>query len=76
MARIKVADLKFLLKQWNQEEISFSFMVQKLNEIAEAKEGWCSEPVECDICTKKWAAVYPNGTESLECPNCSHKNHL
>lgn len=52
MARIKVADLKSLLQQWNREEISFSFMVEKLNEIAAAKEGWRSEPVECDICTK------------------------
>lgn len=41
MARIKVADLKFLLKEWNQEKISFSFMVEKLNEIAQSdKSKW------------------------------------
>lgn len=29
-------------------------------------------PVECPLCTHKWVAVWPIGTEKLECPNCSN----
>lgn len=30
--------------------------------------------VECAICTHKWAAVWPVGTEELECPHCSYSS--
>jgi hypothetical protein len=34
-------------------------------------ENWDAAPVECPICTHEWVAVYPLGTDELECPNCS-----
>jgi hypothetical protein len=33
---------------------------------------WHAASVECAICTHKWVAVWPVGTDKLECPNCSN----
>lgn len=33
---------------------------------------WCGGPVQCDICTYQWVAVYPAQLDKLECPNCSN----
>lgn len=30
---------------------------------------WVSLSAECDVCGKKWVAVFQAGTEKLECPN-------
>lgn len=32
--------------------------------------------VQCDICGHKWTAVRPEGTETLECPNCGHNGNF
>ncbi len=32
---------------------------------------WSAAYVKCLICDHKWTAVFPEGTEKLECPNCS-----
>ena len=36
------------------------------------KEKWEVSLVRCDICNHFWAAVRPEGTEKLECPNCKN----
>jgi len=28
--------------------------------------------VRCDLCTKQWVAVRPEGIKKLECPNCEN----
>lgn len=28
--------------------------------------------VQCDLCTERWVAVRPTGTQKLECPNCEN----
>lgn len=44
--------------------------VEKSND--DNQEGWVGEKVECEICTHEWAAVFPEGTPSLECPHCGN----
>jgi hypothetical protein len=36
----------------------------------EPEQGWNAASVECPICTHKWVAIWPVGTERIECPNC------
>lgn len=33
-------------------------------------KGWLGEMVQCDACTHKWTAVFPESCDTLECPNC------
>lgn len=33
---------------------------------------WNSSHVECPLCAKRWVAVYEDGTQELECPNCGN----
>lgn len=35
-------------------------------------ETWLVGMVECLVCTHQWAAVRPEGTTMLECPNCGN----
>jgi len=32
--------------------------------------------VKCDLCTKEWVAVRPEGLTQLECPNCGNMVHF
>jgi hypothetical protein len=41
-----------------------------MSEISNVDTGWCGELVKCDICGYKWAAVFPDDLDRLECPNC------
>lgn len=40
------------------------------------KKEWCSDLVECDLCTKQWRAVYHIDSDKLECPNCGNMVHF
>jgi DNA-directed RNA polymerase subunit RPC12/RpoP len=33
---------------------------------------WSANYIQCDLCNHKWASVYPNELDRLECPNCSN----
>jgi DNA-directed RNA polymerase subunit RPC12/RpoP len=33
---------------------------------------WRSDYIECDLCSHKWASVYPEELDRLECPNCNN----
>lgn len=73
MAKITVALMRELLASFEREEISFSRMVEMLNEKAAEQDGvWASGFVVCDICTHEWIAVRPAETDRLECPNCGN----
>ena len=77
MAKITVAILHDLLKQYHNDKISFSYMVEKLNEIAASPyEGWYGKLAHCHICTHEWAAVYPCKCAELECPNCGNMTRV
>lgn len=53
------------------EKITYSRMVEMLNEKASEPEGlWATGYVKCDLCTHEWVAVRPSETKELECPNC------
>lgn len=32
--------------------------------------------VKCDLCSKEWVAVRPEGLIKLECPNCGNMVHF
>jgi hypothetical protein len=36
------------------------------------KESWAADYIQCDLCSHKWTAVYPEELDRLECPNCSN----
>lgn len=38
--------------------------------VEQAQIGFCATVAKCTVCTHVWAAVFPEGTEQLECPNC------
>lgn len=78
MAQIRVHHLRSLLQKYYAEEISFSYMVQELNEIAakEKEEAFSVQNMECDICKKQLVAVHPATAEQLECPNCTIMNFI
>lgn len=42
------------------------------------RDGWHAMMTLCVICSHKWAAVFPNGTDftKLECPACHVKNSM
>ena len=40
--------------------------------VDEHKGSWYSAMVQCDVCLKEWAAVYPDVCTALECPGCGH----
>lgn len=57
----------------NSEQITYSRMVELLNEKANEQENiWASGFVTCDLCTHEWIAVRPAETSILECPNCNN----
>lgn len=71
MAKITVSLMRELLLSFEKEEITFSRMVELLNEkSAKHNQQWLSGHVQCGICTHEWIAVRPLGTDDLECPNC------
>lgn len=70
MAKIKASFVREILNQLDNEEISYSRMVEMLNEKASELEGFAYEPVICDLCNFRWVAVRPYGTKELQCPNC------
>jgi transposase len=72
MARIKVTLVRELLRQLDNEEISFSRMVELLNEKANEPEGFAAGSVACDLCSYQWVAVRPAELTTLECPNCGN----
>lgn len=63
---------------WNRmlhEEITFSRMVEMLNEKASESTpegGWAGGSVKCDLCGKEWVAVRLADAPQLECPNCEN----
>ena len=73
MAKITVSYLRDLLNMERNEEITFSRLVEMLNEKAEEKESfWASGFVTCDLCSHEWIAVRPAETDVLECPHCGN----
>ena len=72
MAKITVAFMREIEALMNNKEISYSRMVEMLNEKAEEPEStaWLTGPVVCLICSHQWIAVRPALVDSLECPNC------
>ena len=55
----------------HKEEISYSRMVEMINEkAAEPQQQFAVGFVTCDLCLHEWVAVRPAQTDVLECPNC------
>lgn len=73
MAKITVSFVRSLLSQLEKEQISFSRMVEMLNEKAnQSEQAWAAGAVTCSICTHAWVAARPANTTKLECPNCGN----
>ena len=65
--------MRDILSQLNKEQISFSRMVEILNEKAnQSEDAWAVGAVTCLICNHTWVAVRPADTSKLECPNCGN----
>lgn len=65
--------MRELEQQLIRGDISYSRMVELLNEKANEQDGlWASGFVSCDICTHEWVAVRPAETKKLQCPNCGN----
>lgn len=74
MAKITVAFMREVYAMMNREEISYSRMVEMLNEEANrpSDEKWAVGNVRCDLCGFGWVAVRPENTDKLECSNCNN----
>lgn len=72
MAKIKESYMRELLFLVDKEEISFSRMVELINEKAKEIEGFAVGNVRCDLCSHIWIAVRPAELSKLECPNCGN----
>ena len=33
---------------------------------------WKADVLECDLCNYNWVAVYVDGTDRMQCPNCNN----
>ena len=68
------ANVRDVLDLHTSEEISFSKMVELLNDIArESREQGCRievSKVMCSLCGNDWIALRPEGVDKLECKNC------
>lgn len=69
--KITVSFMREVLAMLQREEISFSRMVEMINERGN-EPGWLSGNVQCAVCTHTWVAVRPVGTNNLECPHCGN----
>ena len=75
MAEITVSFMRDVWSQMQREEITYSRMVELLNEKAQepSPDGvWAGGPVKCDLCGKEWIAVRLADAPQLECPNCEN----
>lgn len=73
MARITISFMREIEMREYRGEISYSRMVELLNEkAAEPESLWASGQVTCDLCSHEWIAVRPAETKMLECPNCGN----
>lgn len=36
------------------------------------EEGWTANYIQCDLCSYKWTAVYPEDLDRIECANCEN----
>lgn len=39
-------------------------------------KGWIGNKVKCDLCSYVWTAVYHEGCDKLECPNCNNLSYF
>lgn len=56
-------------------------IMQMFSGHSESKEEQPESPhesgfVECFICTHRWVAVRPRGTQDLQCPSCGAKDSI
>lgn len=69
-----VANVRDVLDLHVSGEISFSKMVELLNDIArESQEQNCRMQVSkvmCSVCGNDWIALRPDGVDKLECKHC------
>lgn len=69
-----VSNVRDVLDLQKSGEISFSKMVELLNDIArESKEQGCrivASKVMCSLCGNDWIALRPDGVDKLECKHC------
>lgn len=40
------------------------------------KKVWLSNAMQCNMCHRKWVAVYHKNTTMLECPACAVTQHV
>lgn len=49
-----------------------SYLPEYEKYLEENEEGWTADYIQCDLCSHKWACVYPEELDRLECPNCNN----
>lgn len=73
MAKITVSFMRELETMLRNELITYSRMVELLNEKAvEAETLWASGFVSCNLCGHEWVAVRRAESNVLECPKCNN----